>query len=391
MRSRYVRTERSGGDAARRLLLCLSLILVACGPGGSDSDWFLSECRPLGATSPPYPPLHPGLHNIAVQLEVKFLSLPPAALADLGAEWLLAPVDEPFPAADGATNGTGQSVASTRYVVGGGAGAWMAVPRHADAESWMPTLFPNGSGPFPGYGVFAKLKGPGCVTFDSGASFPLSGMPDNYLGQTLATYPDPGDYQVAFQHLSMEDRDTLLAALGQEAGAVIAPLPDISVRAGQFFTAMVEDYSGNPASFAPEFAQAAQQIEPGVQVLHTGPTLLAQTLAAPPFSHVQLRYVPMGAGASFFGSTFPVLDNLIPSAVQVPLVQPARVTTTVTMPDGGTILLGGIKPNVSSSVDVGLPLFSRIPFLGSLFAQSPTLPPDQPLLIMITARLGDPP
>ncbi len=55
-----------------------------------------------------------------------------------------------------------------------------------------------------------------------------------------------------------------------------------------------------------------------------------------------------------------------PTTVQLPVLQVFSVNTTVSVPDGGGVLLGGINRAADSSVTRGLPLASKIPGLGPL-------------------------
>jgi len=63
---------------------------------------------------------------------------------------------------------------------------------------------------------------------------------------------------------------------------------------------------------------------------------------------------PAGAGAQ------------APTTVQLPTFQVFTVNTTVSVPDGGGALLGGINRAADGSVTRGLPLASKIPGLGRL-------------------------
>lgn len=55
------------------------------------------------------------------------------------------------------------------------------------------------------------------------------------------------------------------------------------------------------------------------------------------------------------------------STVQLPTFSFTTATTTVTAPDGGTVLLGGIKRAAESSTDRGVPILGKVPGLNRLF------------------------
>jgi hypothetical protein len=54
-------------------------------------------------------------------------------------------------------------------------------------------------------------------------------------------------------------------------------------------------------------------------------------------------------------------------AIQLPTFSFTTVNTTVTAPDGGTVLLGGINRLAEGSTERGVPLLGKVPGLGRLF------------------------
>ena len=81
---------------------------------------------------------------------------------------------------------------------------------------------------------------------------------------------------------------------------------------------------------------------------------------------MQNRFGFFAAAASllFFGATS--ATQAWGQAVQLPTFQVFSVNTTVSVPDGGGALLGGINRAADSSVTRGLPLAGKIPGLGPL-------------------------
>lgn len=64
-----------------------------------------------------------------------------------------------------------------------------------------------------------------------------------------------------------------------------------------------------------------------------------------------------------------------------------RISTTVLVDDGQTVVLGGIFSNESLKGMVKTPLLGDIPYLGRLFRQDITRNDKQELLIFVTPRL----
>ena len=69
--------------------------------------------------------------------------------------------------------------------------------------------------------------------------------------------------------------------------------------------------------------------------------------------------------------------------VQEPLIQITEVRTTVSVPDGGTLLLGGQTLAGEIEREAGVPVLSKIPFLKRLFTNRGMAKDDQVLLILV--------
>ena len=63
------------------------------------------------------------------------------------------------------------------------------------------------------------------------------------------------------------------------------------------------------------------------------------------------------------------------------------MTTTVSVPDGGTILLGGIKRLREARTERGTPILSKIPYLNRLFKNSAIGRETNPLMMTVTPRI----
>jgi type II secretory pathway component GspD/PulD (secretin) len=89
-----------------------------------------------------------------------------------------------------------------------------------------------------------------------------------------------------------------------------------------------------------------------------------------------------GAVTDDTGGLFPTAD--VPSGiVQQPEIQITEVRTTVSVPDGGTLLLGGQTIAGEIELEQGVPVLSKIPFLKRLFTNRSTAKDEQVLLILV--------
>ena len=69
--------------------------------------------------------------------------------------------------------------------------------------------------------------------------------------------------------------------------------------------------------------------------------------------------------------------------IQQPEVQVTQVSTTVSVPDGGTLLLGGQSVSGEVEREQGVPVLSKIPFLKRLFTNRSMAKDEQVLLILV--------
>jgi general secretion pathway protein D len=73
--------------------------------------------------------------------------------------------------------------------------------------------------------------------------------------------------------------------------------------------------------------------------------------------------------------------------VQLPAFQFISVVTTVSVPDGGTVLLGGIKRLSEGRNEFGVPLLSKIPYINRLFRNVAIGRETDSLMMMVTPRI----
>ncbi|HSW02797.1 MAG TPA: hypothetical protein VLI39_21715 [Sedimentisphaerales bacterium] len=76
-------------------------------------------------------------------------------------------------------------------------------------------------------------------------------------------------------------------------------------------------------------------------------------------------------------------NNVTVTHVSVPELEQATVMTRVSVPDRGTLLLGGHKLAVKVEKEAGVPILSKIPILGRLFSNRSSVRDQKVLLILV--------
>ena len=145
------------------------------------------------------------------------------------------------------------------------------------------------------------------------------------------------------------------------------------------------------SDLTPVVSESAVGFDPDLQAVSEGVVMLVEgTVSA------DRRYVTMNLDAAvsridgFTNSPVTAVagGQLVNSAdtqsfVQQPTVTVTRVQTTVTVPDQGTILLGGQRLVTEAEAESGVPVLSKIPILNRFFTNRVITKSEQTLLILV--------
>ena len=110
-------------------------------------------------------------------------------------------------------------------------------------------------------------------------------------------------------------------------------------------------------------------------------TISAQTGATVPLFPITTFIIPVFEGGSQ-GQPIPFTQFL-----QQPSFTTMTIATTVVCPDGGTVLLGGLKKLSEGRNEFGPPFLSKIPYLNRLFKNVGIGRETQHIMIMVTPRI----
>ncbi|HUQ71344.1 MAG TPA: hypothetical protein VM165_17580, partial [Planctomycetaceae bacterium] len=80
-------------------------------------------------------------------------------------------------------------------------------------------------------------------------------------------------------------------------------------------------------------------------------------------------------------------NNTQTITVQQPVQEIVNVTTTVSVPDGGTVLLGGVKRLREGRSMAGVPILNKIPYVSRLFKNTGVGRETESLMLMVTPRI----
>ena len=189
--------------------------------------------------------------------------------------------------------------------------------------------------------------------------------------------------------------------------------PKVTLFNGQ--VAFVADTSQSPfvISVVPVVGDFAAAFQPVIVVLSEGTFLSVQAVVSNDRRFVRLTLVPffsaigevneftftgsqtttasMGNTSGNGGDDSSETENMSVTrsgtTVQLPTFAFVTVTTTVSVPDGGTVLLGGIKRLNEGRNEFGVPVLSKVPYINRLFRNVGIGRETQSLMMMVTPRI----
>ncbi|MDO4574420.1 MAG: hypothetical protein Q4D98_04315 [Planctomycetia bacterium] len=221
--------------------------------------------------------------------------------------------------------------------------------------------------------------------------------------------------QLGFAILSDVEAYLFMEAAQSTTRSNILQAPKVTLFNGQ--QAFVADTSQKPyvISVTPVVGDFAAALQPVIVVLSEGTFMTIQAVVSSDRRYVRLTVVPYFSQIgevrefTFTGTESSTTDtsssgnqenpddnssnssssssNKSGTSVQLPTFSFVTVTTTVSVPDGGTILLGGIKRLSEGRNEMGVPILNKVPFINRLFKNTGIGRETSSLMMMVTPRI----
>jgi type II secretory pathway component GspD/PulD (secretin) len=140
--------------------------------------------------------------------------------------------------------------------------------------------------------------------------------------------------------------------------------------------------------FDVEIAQAASIADPIVDIVEEGVILDVRPIVSADrrFITIELRPTiaqlvrPIEEVVTTLGS-----QNSV--TIQLPELNLRKARTSIPMPDGATVLLGGLKNSEKKSLRSGVPILNKIPFISALFERKGNSISNRKLMILLKAEI----
>lgn len=269
-------------------------------------------------------------------------------------------------------------------------------------------------GPSTTIGLSAASSLFGTTPFSPTADLDVTFSQDSFSSATppFGNFISAAGGSIGFAILSDLEMFFFMNAAQGDQRTNILQAPRVTMYDGQF--AGITDNTSRPfvTGLIPVVGDFAVAQQPVIVVLNEGTTLNVQATVSPDKRFVRLTLNPTFTqidrvdtftfeGSSTTRSGTNILDAdgnptgnndntetiTAGSTVQQPSLATTSVTTTVNVPDGGTILLGGIKRMREGRVERGVPLLSKIPYLNRLFKNTAIGRETSTLMLTVTPRI----
>jgi tetratricopeptide (TPR) repeat protein len=140
--------------------------------------------------------------------------------------------------------------------------------------------------------------------------------------------------------------------------------------------------------FNVEIAQAASIADPIVNVVQDGVTLDVRPVVSADRRFITLELRPTIAVLRRpIREVVTTLGSQNSVTIQLPEVDYQRVRTSIPMPDGGTVLLGGMKVSDRQDQHSGVPILNKIPLVSFFFDRKGNYISNRKLLILLKASI----
>ena len=215
-----------------------------------------------------------------------------------------------------------------------------------------------------------------------------TGLPGSLGGSGISAFSLAGTF------LDSLEVDFLIRATQATSQASTLTAPRVTFENGGGANIFVGREIAYVASVTTETDENAVGYEIESDVIETGPTLNVAGVVSPDRRFVRLEIdVTLNELVDLVnvGDLVPTAPTLTPelSLEQLPIMDTTTITTQVSVPDGGALLIGGLKRSAEEKRVVGIPIISKLPYINRLFTNKSKVADRYVLIILLRPRIID--
>ncbi len=228
--------------------------------------------------------------------------------------------------------------------------------------------------------------------FDDGNDGDIAGRTENLFDTTLGggegELDNAGGLAIQYSYLDDTELQLILRAVEKRQRSEIITAPRLLVHNNTRANMSVLRHTSYIRDFEVEIAQSAAVANPVVDVVRDGVVLDVR-----PVVSADRKYITMELRPTVMELQLPIPNFVTtlgvgqPISIQLPRVTLQRVRTTVTMPDGATVMLGGMKLAEKSTQVSGVPILQDLPGLSFFFSRKGTFVQNKKVIILVRAQV----
>jgi tetratricopeptide (TPR) repeat protein len=227
--------------------------------------------------------------------------------------------------------------------------------------------------------------------YDEGQDGDIKGRVENLYDIGLGdqnVLTGTGGLSLQWTYLNDLQFEVILRAVAKSERAELVTAPRVLVFNTARSNIAVLNQVAYVQDFDVEIAQGASIADPIIKVVQDGVVLDVR-----PVVSADRRFITMELRPTVATLRRPIqeisttLGSQQSITIQLPELDIQRVRTTVPMPDGGTVMLGGLKVSEKQDLRSGVPILNKVPLVRFLFERKGAFVTNRKLLILIKANI----
>ena len=160
-------------------------------------------------------------------------------------------------------------------------------------------------------------------------------------------------------------------------------------------------FVGDQTAYISDYSIVSSNLDPTISVLTTGNSLDVKPFVSADRKYVTMDFQPATSSARYFtdylsgprvilagdGSSVGGVSNAVAYPIELPNVAVKEAATTLTIPDRGSVLIGGFGKAADESSSSRVPFLGNIPYLGRLFGHRGRYSDHEKLYLMATITI----
>ncbi|MBI1382785.1 MAG: hypothetical protein GC161_17060 [Planctomycetaceae bacterium] len=223
--------------------------------------------------------------------------------------------------------------------------------------------------------------------FDGSVASRIENLYDTTLGEE-GGLSNAGGLSFQWAYLNDLQLEMVLRAVSKKERVELVTAPRVLVANTARANLSVLNQVAYIQDYDVQIAQGAAIADPIIQVIQDGVVLDVRPVVSADRRFITLELRPTVAELDRPLRELTVtLANQGSVTLQLPEVEIQRARTTVPLPDGGTVMLGGLKVHNEQRQEAGVPILNKIPIINFFFERKGTYISNRKLLILIEAKI----